>query len=113
MTVLLLGLSCSTNEPLPLPEPTYEAWRPKGRMVSAGALRGYLVKPQTTPAPGVLVLVDDITPAARTAADQRAISGSVVLMVEPDTETARAADYLNRLESTRGIQTHCQRRSCP
>lgn len=114
MTVLLLlGLSCSAEDPVPLPEPTHDVWRPKGRMVAASDLRGYLVKPESTPAPGLLVLVDAIDPAARASADQEAVAGRIVLLIEADTDTARAEDYLNRLASTRGVQTRCDRETCP
>ena len=81
-------------------------------MVAAADLSGFLVHPQTTPAAGVLVLVDAIDEASRTQAHQLATAGEVVMLIEPSVSTARGSDYLNRLSITRGVRTLCLRQEC-
>ena len=109
----IIGLGCSTEPPLPLPEPEQMLWQPKGRMVAATDLRGFLVMPQSTPAPGVLVLVDVIDDAEREAALALAGAGEVVLLLPPQTLQERGEQYLNDLPSTRGLHTLCKRARCP
>jgi hypothetical protein len=110
---ILLQLGCTSEPPLPLPQPEQPVWQAKGRMVSAADLRGYLVTPQTLPAMGVLVLVDDIDDAARAHALALAEAGELVLLLPPSVETARGVAYLDGLSTTRGVRTLCQRASCP
>lgn len=111
--LLLTVLGCSTQAPLPLPEPEEPQWHAKGRMVSAADLRGYLVMPQTLPAVGALVLVDRIEDAERAQAHAMAEQGEVVLLLPPAVEQERGSTYLDKLSSTRGIRTLCQREVCP
>ena len=83
-------------------------------MVAAGTdLRGYLVKPHVLPAPGVLLLVDQINEQTRQHATTQATEGRVALAVETDTPTTRAQAYLDALADTRGVTVTCLReRGC-
>jgi hypothetical protein len=82
-------------------------------MVAANDLRGFLVMPQHTPSPGVLVLVDAIEDGEREAALALATAGEVVLLLPQQTPLARGEQYLNDLPSTRGLRTLCKRARCP
>ncbi len=106
-------MGCSTQPPVPLPEPEPPQWRAKGRMVAAADLRGYLVMPQSTPAVGALVLVDHIEADQRQSAHAMAARGEVVLLLPPTVSVSRGSTYLDGLSSTRGIRTLCEREICP
>ena len=81
-------------------------------MVAASdGLRGYLVKPQETPAGSILLLVDQIDAHARSASDDLARQGQIALAVAPETDTARAQTYLDGLPDTRGSAILCQRQA--
>lgn len=108
--LLVVCLGCQRPEPAPLPPPQRAQWRPRGRVVAASdGLRGYLVKPQDTPAPATLMLVDALDEATRADADALAISGTVAFAVTADITTTRAAAYLEQLPDTRGVTTDCRR----
>ena len=109
----IIGLACSQQDPVPLPEPEQVLWQPKGRMVAAADLRGFLVMPEQHPSPGVLVLVDSIDDAEREAALALAAAGEVVLVLTPQTSLERGEQYLNDLPSTRGLRTLCKRSRFP
>ena len=84
-------------------------------MVAMGpSVRGYLVKPESPPAPSVLLLVDRIDDAHRAEADGLARAGTVAFAVGPDSPTAEARAYLEGLPSTRGVEVRCRRaEGCP
>jgi len=108
--LLAVLLGCQRPEPAPLPPPRREQWRPRGRTVAASdGLHGYLVKPETLPAQGVLMLVDTLDDDSRSQADQLAREGSVALAIIADTPTERAQAYLDRLADTRGTRVRCLR----
>jgi len=82
-------------------------------MVAAADLRGYLVMPQSTPAPGTLLLVETIDASWRDTADTMAVGGEVVFLLPTTVDTARGEQYLTHLAATRGIRTLCKRTDCP
>ncbi len=104
-------LACA--EPAPLPPSLVPAWQPRGRMVAATGLRGYLVKPQQERAGGVLLLVEQLDETSRGLADALARSGEVALAIDEQTDTARAQAYLLALPEAQSVRQSCHRTRCP
>lgn len=109
----LLLLACATEPPAALPPPEARPPAVDARRVKAPGVEGLLARPLQGGGPAVLLLVDEIDEAARTAAQDAAAGGAIALVITPERDQAAARAYLERVDGAAlPVETRCLRRDC-